>query len=198
MDLRKEYKKSYEFLKSEKKLLLIIGLALISIIAISTIYNYLTYKPIIESKESAQEFSEFYRSIIFKDTFIGNFWMIFSHNIVAALVIIISGVILAIAPIYYTINMGLKTGYILIYTTIEDGFIKLVYLWLPQSIIETPIFALSGALGILGFMTILDKKRRRGIKEYYKNILRVFMLVIVPALLIAAIIESAGIMLYWF
>jgi len=115
---------------------------------------------------------------------------ILQNNLQSALVSMITGIGLGIFPLISIILNGTILGYVL-GITYDIAGISQWWRLLPHGIFELPAIFIALGLGIkLGF-TIFHKKNR--LKEFHRrlyNSINTFLLVILPLLIIAAIIEG--------
>jgi stage II sporulation protein M len=115
------------------------------------------------------------------------------NNAESSLLGIIIGFFFGIFPLFALIFNGYILGFVAILSVKAQG---IVVLWkiFPHGIFELPALFISLGLGLrIGFF-IFDKKSD-SFKKIFFNSLRVFVLVVLPLLIIAAIIESALIIL---
>jgi len=114
---------------------------------------------------------------------------IFQNNAGISFIALFLGIMLGIVPIFLTLSNGYVLGYVMKLVIIETGFNELWRL-LPHGIFEIPAVIISLALGIrLGVFPFAKKP----LKEFKKRIissLKVFFLIILPLLIIAAVIEG--------
>ncbi|MCK4476224.1 MAG: stage II sporulation protein M [Methanophagales archaeon] len=71
----------------------------------------------------------------------------------------------------------------------EEGLLVFLAI-LPHGIFEIPAFLLSAAIGLKLGREVLKRKGERHLKKELRNGLRVFFILVLPLLLIAALIES--------
>jgi stage II sporulation protein M len=121
-------------------------------------------------------------------------FFILQNNMQSALFSIILGIGIAIFPLISIAMNGTIMGYVLARTSEIAGFTS----WwriLPHGIFELPAIFISFGLGIkLGF-AIFTKNSGLEIKERFYQSMNAFLMVILPLLIIAAIIEGALILL---
>jgi len=119
---------------------------------------------------------------------------IFFNNIQGSFFGMIFGVVLGIFPIISVIANGYLLGFVASRSVQIEGALILWRLF-PHGIFEIPALFISLGLGLkLGFF-IFQKNKIKVFKEYFWNSLRVFIFVIIPLLIIAAIIEGSLIFL---
>src|SRR3989344_2332310 len=98
--------------------------------------------------------------------------------------------IFGILPLLSIIANGYLVGFVSSMAVQEAGFNSLWRLF-PHGIFELPAVFISFGLGIKFGTFIFKKNKKDAFKEYLINCLRVFIFVIIPLLIIAAIIESS-------
>ena len=90
MNIKDYYKKSFNILKRNKKIILIIFVLYLVFLLGGTIYHNLTYEG-FSSSEVRDAFFEDIKETILGDNFIDNFIEIFSNNIIASLFMVPNG-----------------------------------------------------------------------------------------------------------
>jgi stage II sporulation protein M len=117
---------------------------------------------------------------------------IFKNNLTASFYFLFLGIAFGISPFLNSITNGILIGYV---SEKVISSTSIVYLWklLPHGIFELPAIFISAGLGIkLGMITlsILSKKGREKFNENLRKSLLTFILIIIPLLIVAAIIEG--------
>lgn len=121
---------------------------------------------------------------------------IFLNNLKSSFFSMFFGIFFAIAPLFSTIANGYILGFVSNIVVSQEGPLILWRL-LPHGIFEIPAILISIGVGVkLGLFLILGpkKNRKREFYNYIKGASKVFVFIIIPLLLIAAIIE--GILIY--
>ena len=85
---------------------------------------------------------------------------------------------------------GFILGFVSKLSVAEIGLFSLWKL-LPHGIFELPAIFISFASGVKLGSFIFHKKKIEALENFLKNTLRIFILVVVPLLFLAALIESA-------
>ena len=126
--------------------------------------------------------------------FLEMFWFIFNNNASVSFFSIILGFFFGIFPTISIAFNGYVIGFILEKSVLIDG---LGVLWklVPHGIFELPAVFISIALGIKFGSFIFNKAPGKIFKFYFKNSMRIFLFVVVPLLVIAAVIETGLIFL---
>ena len=118
-------------------------------------------------------------------------WFIFQNNVSSAFVAMIFGIILGIMPIANALINGALLGYVYSLASSEGGFRVIVYL-LPHGIFELPAVFIALGLGLKWGMFIFAGKGKRKsefLKRFFGS-MKVFLTIVLPLLIIAAIIEG--------
>jgi|WetSurMetagenome_2_1015567.scaffolds.fasta_scaffold112749_2 stage II sporulation protein M len=125
------------------------------------------------------------------------FIFILQNNVSAAFLGLVLGFFLGVMPIFYAAFNGYLIGFVANKVVAVSGGLVLLKLF-PHGIFEIPALILSLGLGLRFGMFIFRKKGKRKKDFLYslENSLRVFLYVIIPLLLIAAIIETGLIILF--
>ncbi|MBU1103593.1 MAG: stage II sporulation protein M [Nanoarchaeota archaeon] len=118
-------------------------------------------------------------------------FFILQNNLQSSFFAILLGVFLGLFPLFAAISNGVVLGYVLSKTYEVAGFLSWWRL-LPHGIFELPAIFISIGLGIkFGFTIFLNKKIRiKEFKRRFYNSLNTFLMLIIPLLIIAAIIEG--------
>ncbi len=120
---------------------------------------------------------------------------IFWNNVKTAFFGIILGIILGIFPVVNAIINGVVLGYVLKKSYASSG-INEFWRVLPHGIFELPAIFISLGLGLKIGMFLFSKNKSRELKARLTNSLILFVLIIIPLLIIAAIIEGLLISFY--
>jgi stage II sporulation protein M len=115
---------------------------------------------------------------------------IFFRNLQSSLIGMLLGVVFGIFPLLALVFNGYLLGFVAFISVKAHG-VWVLWRVLPHGIFELPAVFLSLGLGLrLGF-SIFSKSERFGFKNSFLNSLRIFLLIVFPLLVIAAIIESS-------
>ena len=126
----------------------------------------------------------------------GLIWFIFQNNISSAFIAMILGVFLGIAPVFNSLINGALLGYVYAKAIVIGGPGVILYI-LPHGIFELPAIFIALGLGLKFGMFIFAKKGEK-INEFRRrfwNSIKVFLTIILPLLIIAAVIEGSLIFL---
>ncbi len=114
---------------------------------------------------------------------------IISNNLKSTLLVIVFGTILGIFPLISAIANGYMLGFVSLLSVKADGFLTLWRI-LPHGIFELPAVFISLGLGLKMGTFIFQKKKLQSFRDYMIKSLKVFLLIIIPLLLVAGIIEG--------
>jgi len=187
--LKKEYKKSWNYLKESKKFIwIVIGLFLTFVLI-----GFFIPVPEIISKQIL----EFIKEILGKTESMSQGQLIkfiFLNNIQSSFLGMVFGVFLGIFPVISAIANGYLLGFVANFA-IQDGGIFSLWRIFPHGIFELPAVFISFALGLRIGASLLNRKKFRKFNENFISCLKVFVLIVIPLLIIAAIIEGTLIFL---
>jgi len=133
--------------------------------------------------ENIKDFTQLYPAWII---FLAFFTVLFLNNSFTCFLDIILGPLIGIFPMFSVFINGGLLGWF----AQEEGpviFLAIV----PHGIFELPAFLLSAAIGLRLGREVLKSKGERHLKKELRKGLRVFLILILPLLFIAALIESA-------
>ena len=114
---------------------------------------------------------------------------IFLNNAQSSFMGIVLGVLLGIFPVIATIANGFILGFVASLSVDSEGFFVLWRIF-PHGIFELPAIFISFGLGLKTGTFVFQKKKFESFKNYLYNSLKVFLFIIIPLLIIAAIIEG--------
>lgn len=118
---------------------------------------------------------------------------IFSNNLKSSFFGMIFGLFFGIFPVFTSLANGYILGFIAEKTAAASG-LSILWRIFPHGVFELPALFLSLGLGMkLGFFMLARNKKREFLRRL-EGSLRVFLFVILPLLVIAAIIE--GVMIF--
>ncbi|HLC87073.1 MAG TPA: stage II sporulation protein M [Candidatus Nanoarchaeia archaeon] len=183
--LKEEYLKNWDFLKESKKFIYFVVLFFI-------IFFFIGF--FLPAPESLNKWIlEFVSGLLEKTEnmgFLELFGFILLNNMQSGFFSMMLGSFFGILPLLSIIANGYLVGFVSSMAVQEAGFNSLWRLF-PHGIFELPAVFISFGLGIKFGTFIFKKNKKDAFKEYLINCLRVFIFVIIPLLIIAAIIESS-------
>jgi len=188
--LRNEYKLSWDYIKSCKNFIYIIiavffGFALFGFIfpipaeLEKVIMNFLQ-----ELLEQTKDFNQ-----------IEMIEFIFLNNLQSSFFGLVLGAVFGIFPVLSSLVNGYVVGFVAL-KTIQTEDILVLWRLFPHGIFELPAVFISLGMGLKFGTFIFQKNKKRTFKNYFWNSLRVFLFVVIPLLIIAAIIEGSLIFLF--
>ena len=122
-------------------------------------------------------------------------WFIFSNNIQSSFFGMFYGIFFGIFPIITSILNGYLLGFVASETVQSNG-ISILWRLFPHGIFELPALFISLGLGIKLGSFVLEKEKIKALKIYFIKSAKTFLLVVVPLLILAAIIEGSLIFLF--
>ena len=111
------------------------------------------------------------------------------NNIQSSFLGVLYGVVFGIFPVVSAMVNGYLLGFVAAKSVEVEGVFILWRLF-PHGIFELPALFLSLGLGLKLGSFLFQKNKIESLKDYLINSLRVFVLVIIPLLIIAAVIEG--------
>ena len=120
---------------------------------------------------------------------------IFLNNIQGSFFGMIFGILLGIFPLISVVANGYLLGFVAAESVQSHG-ILILWRLVPHGILEIPALFISLGLGLRLGVFIFQKNKLKSLQKYVWESLRVFLFVIIPLLIIAAIIEGSFIFLF--
>jgi len=120
---------------------------------------------------------------------------IFRNNLQSSFFGMIFGVVFGIFPIITIIANGYLLGYVASVAVNAEGILSLWRI-LPHGIFELPAIFISLGLGLKLGTFIFQKEKIKSLKKNLIKSVKTFILIIIPLLIVAAIIESALIFIF--
>jgi stage II sporulation protein M len=177
------YKKSWKYIKESKKFIWAITI----LFFISAFIGFVFQPP-----EIVSTILKYIEEILAKTGDMSTFQMIFFiffNNLNIAFMGVIYGFAFGIFPILSILVNGYVVGYVSSSAIDSSGILALLNL-LPHGIFELPAIFISFGMGIKFGTFVFYKKKMESFKEFFINSLRVFIFIVLPLLIIAAIIEG--------
>jgi stage II sporulation protein M len=187
LDIKKEYLKCLDYLKDSKKFIF-------SVIILFAVF--LLIGLFVPAPQYLQDILKDLLSDLFKKTqnlsLPRLIWYIFSNNVQVSLFGMLLGMIFfGIIPLFITVMNGYILGYVFSISVQQAGILSLWKIF-PHGIFELPAVFISLGMGLKLGILMLGKKEK--FKESFWDSARVFLLVVIPLLIIAGIIE--GLLIY--
>ncbi len=181
--LKDSYKESWNYIKDSRKYIY-------SIIIVFFIFSLIAYFLPVPQVVS-ERILELIQDIISKTegmNFFDLFSYIFFNNLKVSFLSVLLGIFFGVIPVVFSITNGYILGFVASITTKEESILSLWRIF-PHGIFELPAVFIAMALGLrLGLYIFLEKKMT--FKKTLKHMAKVFVLVIIPLLFIAAFIET--------
>ena len=136
-----------------------------------------------ELSENIKDFTQSHPSWLI---FLVFFIVIFLNNAFTCFLDILLGPLLGIFPMFSAVINGGLLGWF----AQEEGLIVFLAI-VPHGIFEIPAFLLCAAIGLKLGREVFKRKGERHLKKEFNDSLWVFLHLVLPLLLIAALIESA-------
>lgn len=181
---RTNYSKSWEYIKESRNF---IWTAVI-IFFVAVIIGFLYQPPAI-----VNVILDYIKQVLAKTEGMKGLDMIsyiFFNNIQIGFMGLIYGFVLGIFPIISIFVNGYVVGYVSSSAISSAGVVSLLNL-LPHGIFELPAIFISFGMGIKFGSFIFYKEKMKNFSKFFVNSLRVFVFVVLPLLIIAAIIEGS-------
>ncbi len=182
--LKENYKKSWKYVKDSKNYIYVS----ILIFMIFSILGF--FLPPFANLDSI--INDFIENILLKTQGMGFFEItvfIFLNNIQSSFLGILYGIVLGIFPILAAMMNGYLLGYVAS-ESVSAGGIFVLWGILPHGVFELPALFISLGMGIKLGSFIFKKNKTDTLKEYSLESLRTFLLIVLPLLIVAAIIEG--------
>lgn len=182
--LIKEYKESWKYIKESKKFIYLVA----AIFLLFLLMGFFIPTPGF----LYDEIMKFIRELLAKTQDMSQLDLagfIIYNNIQSTFLNIILGIFLGLFPLFDAIANGYMLGFVSSISVNNEGIFSL---WrvLPHGIFELPAVFISLGLGLKTGMFIFEKEKIKSFKNYLGNSLKVFLLVVIPLLIIAGIIEA--------
>lgn len=186
----KNYSQSWNFIKESRNFIYII----ILVFLITSLFGF--FLPIPES--ITDQIFKFIQELLEKTQGMSQFELtsfIFLNNLQSSFFGMVFGMVFGIYPVMATVANGFILGFVASISVDAEG---LFVLWriLPHGIFELPAIFISFGLGLKIGTFIFQEKKFESFKNYFLNSLKVFLFIILPLLIIAAMIEGAFIFLF--
>jgi stage II sporulation protein M len=183
--LKEEYFKSWKFLKESKKSIFVI----ILIFFVLGIFGFFVPAPEIISKS----IMDILEKIVEKTQGMNAFELIvfiFFNNLKTSFSGMIFGFLFGVFPVITALVNGYLVGFVSAKSVELEGFSSLLSL-LPHGIFELPAVFISLGLGLKLGTFMFEKNKIWSFREFFWNSIRVFIFIVIPLLIIAAIIEGS-------
>ena len=184
LSLKVQFKEATSYIRESKQFIFISLILFVLGIFIGVLFQ----------NELAVMINEILKDLLNKTSGLNTFEMTFfilQNNLQSSFLSMLGGIFLGIFPIISDFTNGIILGYVLSKSS-EVAGIASWWRILPHGIFELPAIFISFGLGIkLGFSFFINRKHRVAeFKRRFYNSINVFLVIIVPLLIVAAIIEG--------
>lgn len=187
--IEKEFSLALDFIKEIKNFIWVVS----GIFIFFAILGFFIPLP----EEIATELLKYFEELVMQTQGYGELEMVlflFNNNVIVAFFGVVLGTFFGIFPFVNSIINGFVLGYAARIATNEVG-IWVLWRLFPHGIFELPALVISLALGLKISTFIVQKNKSKAFQEYFWKGMKVFILIVVPLLVIAAIIE--GLLIVW-
>jgi stage II sporulation protein M len=191
---RGEYLKCYNFLKQSKDYIYFIILIFLIFVVLGFFFQdliNLLFKNLFGQNLNEQILT-YLKNLLLQTEGMSSkelIGFIFLNNLQSSAMGIAFGLFFGIFPIIATVVNGYVLGFVALLSVKEQG-ITVLWRIFPHGIFELPAVFISLGLGVKMGVYIFKSKNKESFKNLLINSLRVFLLVVFPLLVIAAIIEG--------
>jgi len=183
-DLKKEYKQCWDFIKKSKYFIW-------SIVIVFFAFAFIGY--FVPAPDYLSEsIMRFLEELIEKTQGMSSGQLIsfiFLNNLESSFIGMVLGVFFGFFSILFALFNGYVLGFVSAMAVKAENIFVLLRL-LPHGVFELPAIFLSLGLGIKLGSFVFKKNKLEAFKEYFSNCIKVFLLVIIPLLVLASIIEG--------
>jgi len=184
VSLGEQYCKSWKYIRESKNFVYFA----IGIFLIFALVGF--FVPV--SEELSNIVLEYIKEILAQTEGLSGFGMmkfIFLNNLQSSFIGMVFGVLVGVFPLVALIVNGYVVGFVSAMSVESAGLVSLLNL-LPHGIFELPAIFVSLGLGLKLGTFIFRKDIKKTFRDYFKESLRVFVFVILPLLVVAAVIEG--------
>ena len=183
-DLREEYKECWEYLKESKKFIYLV----MGIFFVFTMAGFFIPAP----EYLSEQIMKFIEELLIKTEGLSQFQLIkfiFFNNLKSSFFGMILGILFGVFPVLATIVNGYVLGFVAVLSVSHAGIPSLWRL-LPHGIFEFPAIFISLGLGLRLGTFVFKKNEWKFLKKNLFKSLKIFVLIIIPLLIVAGVIEG--------
>lgn len=183
--LREQYSRSWNYIKSSRNFIY-------SVIVLFLIFSLIGFF-VPAPEEFSKIILDYLKQILGETEGLGQFGLIkfiFLNNIQSSFAGMIFGFLFGIFPLIATVFNGYIVGFVSAIAVEQGGFVTLLDL-LPHGIFELPAIFISLGLGLKFGTFLFQKNIKKSFGNFFVESLRVFVFIVIPLLIIAAIIEGS-------
>lgn len=181
---RELYKDSFSFIKESKRHIYY-GIYLVLFFAI---LGFVVPIP----EEYANRLLAYFEALIEQTKDFGAWEMtafLFQNNVWASFISYISGFFFGVFPAFNAMSNGFVLGFAAKISVAENGWFSLWRL-LPHGIFELPALFISIGMGIKFGSVVIFGRSWKKMNDFFRRSFRTFVLIVVPLLVVAAVIEG--------
>jgi stage II sporulation protein M len=183
-NLKKEYKVVWDYLKN-LKWYLVFTVGVFLLISVLVYFGVQSEEINDAVREQLKEILQRFQGLNTFETVVA----IFFNNLVASFLGIIGGVFFGVITLGFIFTNAYVIGFV-VRESVNIGGIGILWGLVPHGIFELPAVFISFALGIKLGMFVFDKDPWKELKFRFNNSMKIFIYVVVPLLVVAAIIEG--------
>ncbi len=183
------YKESWKYIKDSRKFIYFI----VAIFFLFFLFGFFIPAP----EFIYNQIRDFIRELLMKTQDMSQIDMIgfiILNNVQSTFMAIVFGMAFGIFPLVSAVANGYMLGFVSSISVANSGLLSLLKIF-PHGIFELPAVFVSLGLGLRTGLFIFQKNKGKAFKNYAINSLKVFLLIVVPLLIIAGIIEGTLIFL---
>jgi len=184
-NLKKEYKDSWNYIKESKNFIYFIMGVFFAFALIGFF--------VPASEDISKMIFEFIEKLLEQTKGLSQLELIrfiFMNNLQSSFFGVVFGVVLGIFPVLAAITNGYVLGFVGAMSVRSEG-ISVLWRLFPHGIFELPAVFISLGLGLKIGSFIFQKEKGKSFRRCFWNSIKVFLFVIIPFLIIAAIIEGS-------
>ncbi|MEK6855547.1 MAG: stage II sporulation protein M [Nanoarchaeota archaeon] len=181
MEIKKRYFESWNYIVESRKYIYFI----ISIFFIAGVFGFIFHSNLDFLISTLKQMVERTKGLSLFELFV---W-IFVNNLRAALFGMLGGLVLGILPILNALSNGVILGYVFQMVGVKAGYLEFWKI-LPHGIFELPAVFISLGIGVRLGMFVFTKNKKEVFVYETRQAILTFILIVVPLLVLAAIIES--------
>ena len=185
----RNYSKSWKFIVDSKKFIY----SIIAVFFGFALFGFLVPVPDYISQEIMKILEEILRQTEGLSQF-ELIQFIFFNNLQSSFFGLILGIFLGIFPVMFAAFNGYILGFVAD-VAVEAGGFGVLWRLLPHGIFELPAVFISLGLGLRFGISVLKITKLKMLKDYFYDLGRVFVFIVIPLLIIAALIEGSLIFL---
>jgi stage II sporulation protein M len=122
------------------------------------------------------------------------FFTFLLHNVMASIIVLISGVLVGVVPIFATGANGFFLGVVYRQTAEVVGYWKAALKVLPHGVFELPALLIAASYGLWIGVSVVRRMRGKEstfLRSHIEHAFRRYFIIVFPLLIVAAGIETA-------